>query len=188
MHTILRTEAKDDSWATFLRAEVKLDDGQVIWRQIEDHGRATVVLPYDPERRTALLVRLFRPAPLYAGATGVMVEPVAGIIDEGETAEQAARREAMEEAGVRLGALEQVGEVWSSPGISTERMTLFLAPYAAADRVAAGGGLAAEQENIEVLEVALADLDRDLQAGRIADMKLMGLVQALRLRRPELFG
>ncbi len=185
--TILRKDIKDDSWATFLRVEIELDDGQIIWRQVEDHGQAAVVLPYDPERRTALLVELLRPAPLYAGASGMMVEAVAGMIDEGETPEEAARREAMEEAGVRLDKLELVAKVWTTPGISTERMTLFLAPYTAADRIAAGGGLAGENENIKVLEPTLADLGRDLDAGRIDDMKLLALVQALKLRRPELF-
>ena len=184
---ILRTEVKDDSWATFLRAEVRLDDGQVVWRQIEHHGEAAVVLPYDPDRRTALLVRLFRPPPLYVGGSGMMVEAVAGMIDEGESAESAARREALEEAGVRLSTLERVAQVWTTPGISTERMTLFLAPYSAQDRITSGGGVAGEHENIEVLEPTLAELGRDLTEGRLADMKLLALVQALRLRRPDLF-
>jgi nudix-type nucleoside diphosphatase (YffH/AdpP family) len=188
MAEILKTEVKDDSWATFLRVEVRLDDGEVVWRQVEDHGAAAVVLPYDPERRTALLVRLFRAPPLYAGVDPMIVEPVAGLIDEGETAEEAARREAMEEAGVRLSELQFVGEVWSSPGISTEKMSLYLAAYRAADRVGAGGGLAEEHEGITVLEAPLAELGRELEAGRIADMKLLALVQALKLRRPELFS
>ncbi|WP_174301319.1 NUDIX hydrolase [Caulobacter sp. S45] len=188
MATILRTEVKDDSWATFLRAEVRLDDGTVVWRQIEDHGRAAVVLPYDPQRRTGLLVQLFRAPGLYAGGSGLMVEAIAGIIDEGETAKVAARREAMEEAGVRLDALEFVGEVWTTPGISTERMSLYLAPYAAADRVSAGGGAEGEHENITVLERPLAELGAELEAGRVGDMKLLVLIQALRLRRPELFA
>ena len=98
---------------------------------------------------------------------------MAGIIDEGETAETAARREAMEEAGVRLGALEPVGEVWTTPGISTERMSLYLAPYAAADRVGIGGGVQGEHENIKVLELPLAGLGAELAAGRIGDMKLL---------------
>ena len=188
MATILRTEVKDDSWATFLRVEVRLDDGQVVWRQVEDHGRATAVLPYDPQRRTALLVELFRAPGLYAGGSGTVVEAIAGIVDEGETAEAAARREAMEEAGVRLGQLEVVGEVWTSPGISTERMSLYLAAYSAADRVSAGGGAEGEHENITVLERPLAELGAELETARIGDMKLLALLQALRLRRPELFS
>ena len=188
MATILRTEVKDDSWATFLRVEVRLDDGQVVWRQVEDHGRATAVLPYDPERRTALLVRLFRAPGLYAGGSGTVVEAIAGIVDAGETAEVAARREAMEEAGVRLERLEAIGEVWTSPGISTERMSLYLARYSAADRVSAGGGAEGEHENITVLQRPLAELGAEVAAAQIADMKLLTLIQALKLRRPELFA
>ena len=188
MAAIVRTEVKDDSWATFLRAEVRLDDGATVWRQIEDHGAAAAVLPYDPDRRCALLVKLFRAPALYAGCTERLVEPIAGVLDNGETAEVCARREALEEAGVRLDALERVAEVWSSPGISTERITLFLAPYAAGDRVAPGGGLAAEHEDIEVLEISLADVVHGLADGSIDDMKLLGLVQALQLRRPDLFA
>jgi nudix-type nucleoside diphosphatase (YffH/AdpP family) len=188
MAEILKTEVKDDSWATFLCLQVRLDDGEVVWRQVEDHGAAAAVLPYDPERRTALLVKLFRAPPLYAGVDPVIVEPVAGLIDEGETAEEAARREAMEEAGVRLAALEQVGEVWTSPGISTEKMSLYLGAYRAADRVGAGGGLAEEHEGITVLDTPLAELGRALDEGRIGDMKLLVLVQALKLRRPDLFA
>ncbi len=188
MATILRTEVKDDSWATFLRVEVRLDDGEVVWRQVEDHGRATAVLPYDPQGRTALLVELFRAPGLYAGGSGVVVEAIAGIVDEGETAEVAARREAMEEAGVRLGELEFVGEVWTTPGISTERMSLYLAAYSAADRVSAGGGAEGEHENITVLERPLSQLGAELGTAQIGDMKLLALIQALRLRRPELFS
>ena len=139
-------------------------------------------------RRTALLVELFRAPGLYAGGSGLVVEAIAGIVDAGETPEAAARREAMEEAGVRLDTLEFVGEVWTTPGISTERMSLYLAAHAAGDRVAAGGGAAGEHENITVLERPLAELGAELEAGRIGDMKLLALVQALRLRRPELFG
>lgn len=188
MAKILRTEVKDDSWATFLRVEVRLDDGEVVWRQVEDHGRAAAVLPYDPERRTALLVELFRAPGLYAGGSGAVVEAIAGIIDDGETAEVAAAREAMEEAGVRLGELEFVGEVWTTPGISTERMSLYLAAYSAADQVSAGGGVEGEHENITVRERPLRELGAELEAARVGDMKLLALLQALKLRRPELFG
>ena len=188
MAAILRTEVRDDSWAIFLRAEVRLDDGTVVWRQIEHHGAAAAVLPYDPERRCTLTVRLFRAPVLYLGRSGEVEEAVAGMLDEGEDAQACARREAMEEAGVRLHALERVAEVWPSPGISTERITLFLAPYAASDRLGPGGGLAQEQENITVLETPLAELGHALAEGRIEDVKLLALVQALQLRRPDLFA
>jgi hypothetical protein len=67
-------------------------------------------------------------------------------------------------------------------------MDLFLGEYGAADRVTAGGGLAAEHEEIEVIELPLHDLVAMVDAGEEMDMKVLALVQTLRLRRPELFG
>jgi hypothetical protein len=66
-------------------------------------------------------------------------------------------------------------------------MDLFLAEYSAADRVTAGGGLADEHEEIEVIEMPLRDLAAMIDGGEGMDMKLMLLVQTLRLRRGELF-
>lgn len=187
MAEILKTTVLDDSWAIFLKADVRLDDDVVVSRQIELHGEVAVVLPYDPVRRKALLVRLLRVPPLYAQGLQAITEAPAGLLDPGETAEDAGRREAMEETGVRLGQLEPVGSYWSTPGISTERMWLFLAAYTEADRSGAGGGVAEEHEGIEVLEVGLDELGRRLDDGRIDDLKTLALVQALKLRRPDLF-
>jgi 8-oxo-dGTP pyrophosphatase MutT (NUDIX family) len=94
----------------------------------------------------------------------------------------------MEEAGLRLETLEPVASVWSIPGSSTEHIDMFLAPYGAADRVSAGGGLAHEHENIVVVELPLAELARMADAGGLADLKTLALTQTLRLRRPELFA
>ena len=107
-------------WNTFSLATIRLENGVRITRSVEDHGRAAAVLAYDPERRTALLVRQFR-APVYiAGNEPDLLEAIAGLIDDGD-ADDTARREAMEEAGLKLGALEPVGVTWSMPGSSTER-------------------------------------------------------------------
>ncbi len=73
------------------------------------------------------------------------------------------------------------------PGVSTERLHLFLAPYRAADRTGEGGGLAEEHENIVVVETALGDLAGMADRGEIEDLKTLALVQSLRLRHPALF-
>jgi hypothetical protein len=74
------------------------------------------------------------------------------------------------------------------PGISTEQMDLFLAPYTKADRVAQGGGLAHEQENITVVEMAIDVLWVMVEGGRVADMKTLTLALLLRSRHPALFA
>lgn len=183
---ILATETVHSGWADFSVATVRLESGEVVRREIEDHGAAVAVLPYDPDARVALLVRQLRVPPLHAGGPDHLVEVPAGLLDENDAAE-GARREAMEEVGVKLSSLEPVASLWSMPGISTERMHLFLAPFTRADRVADGGGLAHEHENITVLEVPLRDLPGWVADGRLADMKTVLLVQALRLAHPELF-
>ena len=179
-------ETAYDGYLTIYVATLAGDDGEVVHREIEDHGRAVAVLPYDPERRLAILVRLPRAPVIWAGGPSELLEALAGMLED-EPAADCARREAMEEAGLKLGELEPAGSAWSSPGVSSERIDLFLAPYRSADRVAAGGGVAGEQENITVVETPLADLWAQLEAGEIQDMKTLTLVYALRARRPELF-
>jgi hypothetical protein len=73
------------------------------------------------------------------------------------------------------------------PGISTERMHLFLAPYGPGDRTGAGGGAAGEHENVTVSEMTLAALAAMVDRGELTDLKTFALVQTLRLRRPDLF-
>jgi nudix-type nucleoside diphosphatase (YffH/AdpP family) len=183
----LRTvETLHKGYTTLMRATFAAPDGTTFWREIEHHGDACAVLPYDAARRCALLVRLPRAPVIWNGGPPELTEAIAGLLDS-QTPEACARREAMEEAGVRLGDLEPVGQVYASPGISTERLRLFLAPYEARDRIAAGGGLASENEHITVLEVPLAELWDLVESGRLADLKTLALILALKTRRPELF-
>jgi nudix-type nucleoside diphosphatase (YffH/AdpP family) len=175
-------------WGTFMVLSVRTASGEVVRRQLEDHGSAASVLPFDAARRVALLARLPRVGPAYHGLDPRVMEAAAGMIDDGEAADACARREAMEELGVRLDALDFVANCWPAAGHSGERVALYLAPYAAADRIAAGGGVEGENEEIEVLERPLADLARQADAGQIDDLKTLTLILALRLRRPELFA
>jgi nudix-type nucleoside diphosphatase (YffH/AdpP family) len=88
---------------------------------------AALVLPYDPERDLVLLIEQMRVGPLARGdATCWSFEPIAGLIDPGETPEQTARREAREEAGLDLGSLFQVAEAYPSPGNSSEFHYVFV--------------------------------------------------------------
>lgn len=186
-HAILSLDTRHAGWVSFHIATLRLPDGTQILREIEEHGPAVAILPYDPARRVALLVRQFRTPAFFAAGVETVLECPAGLLEEPD-AEAGARREAEEEVGVTLGTLERAGFAWAMPGVSTERMHLFLAAYAEADRRSAGGGLAAEHEHIEVAEMPLSRLAAMAEDGTLDDMKTLCLVQTLRLRRPDLFA
>jgi hypothetical protein len=169
-HRITTIETLHEGWGKLLKLTIRLPDGETIEREVEDHGAAVAVLPYDPERRVVILVRQFRPPAFHAAGVASLLEAPAGT---------------MEEVGLRLDELEPVGTVWSSPGVSTERLHLFLARYSKQDRVASGGGLGEEHEDIDVVEVPAAELWRMMEQGEIADLKTLTLVQMLRLRHPD---
>jgi nudix-type nucleoside diphosphatase (YffH/AdpP family) len=184
--TLRKVETLHQGYVTLMQATLATPDGATFTREIEDHGQAAAVLAYDPARRCALLVSLPRAPVIWAKGPAELVECVAGMLDE-DAPEACARREALEEAGVRLDALEPIGAAYPSPGVSTERLHLFLAAYAREDRVGEGGGLAHEHEHITVLELPLRELWARVEQGRIEDLKTLTLVFALRVRRPDLF-
>ncbi|WP_230529897.1 NUDIX domain-containing protein [Microvirga roseola] len=175
-----------EGWRKLLKFTVRMPDGRTMEREVLNSAPAAAVLPYDAERRRVILVRQLRVPVMHVEGHADMLEAVAGMLD-GNEPEECARREAMEEAGVRLATLEPVGTAWSAPGITTETVTMFLAPYGASDRVGEGGGLAEEHEDIEVVEMGIDDLSAMLQRQAITDMKTLILAQALQLRHPELF-
>ena len=185
-YRITRIETLHEGWRKLFNFTVRMPDGRTMVREVLNSQDAAAVLPYDPRRRKVILIRQFRAPVMHVEERPDIVETIAGMIDEGEP-EDTARREAMEEAGLRLGALEPVGRAWSAPGVTTERVALFLAPYTQEDRVGEGGGLADEHEEIEVLEVDIDELAGMMDRQAIDDMKTLILAQALRLRHPELF-
>lgn len=182
-----KVETVYQGYSTLMMATLTASDGTSFKREIEHHGHAAAVLAYDPARRTALMVSQPRAPVIWADGPPELLEAIAGMI-AGEDPQACVRREALEEAGVRLGEVEPLGAPYASPGVSSERMHLFLASYTLADRVSEGGGADGEDENITVMEVPLGQLWAWVEAQKIEDMKTLALTLALRLRRPELFG
>src|SRR5262245_35600186 len=126
---IADVDTRHDGWSKYRIVTVRLADGKTLRREVEDHGAAVAVLPYDAERRVAVLIRQFRvPVFLTTGEVDLF-EAVAGVVEPREDPADCARRETLEEAGLRIEALEYVTTAWTMPGISTERMALYLAPY-----------------------------------------------------------
>jgi nudix-type nucleoside diphosphatase (YffH/AdpP family) len=175
-----------DRWSIFSEVVVRLPNGAIEKRAVENHGNAAAVLLYDPDRRMALLVSQPR-APVMEEGAAPLLEVVAGRV-EGKSAEDTARAEAMEEAGVAIGELEKVATLWPMPAVSTERISLYLAAYSPGERIGPGGGAEDENECITMHEIPLAELWSLAEADALGDAKTYMLVQALKLRRPALFG
>lgn len=111
---------------------------------------AAIVLPYDPVRDVVLLVEQFRLGPYARGdAHPWSIEPVAGRMDAGETAEETARRETVEEASINLISLEKIASYYPTPGYSSEYFNCFLGLCDLPQEAAQIGGLASEDEDIK---------------------------------------
>lgn len=175
-----------DGWYRFWVLRLRMPDGAQVERHLLDNGQAVAVLPYDPVRRVVMLITQPRAAVLAAGVEEDLLEAIAGNLDAAAP-EARIMAEAMEEGGLRLGALEPVANIWPIPPVSTERVMLYLAPYGAADRVGPGGGHEDEHENIRVVEIGLDALYAMVMAGTLEDAKTLALAQALIIRHPELF-
>ena len=188
MPRIVKSRLAYDGYAKVTVLTLADDRGEEHSREVVAFGQSACVLPYDSIRKVALIVRLPRAPLILEGVEANLIEAPAGMIADGESAETAIRREAMEEAGLRLTTLEPIAVCWPSPGVLAERSHLFLAPYSASDRVAPGGGLAEEHEAIVPEEVSLSELWRAAESGRLQDLKTLCLVLALYARRPDLFA
>ena len=146
---------------------------------------AVVMLPYDPRRDELVMIEQFRVGALDTAHSPWLMEFVAGIIDTDESPEQVARREAMEEAGLAVGALEFIARYQVSPGGNTEEIILFCGEV---DASAAGGihGLDTESEDIRVHVLPVETAFEALDAGRVRNAAGIIALQWLRCRRDEL--
>ncbi|KIC11219.1 tellurium resistance protein [Leisingera sp. ANG-M1] len=136
-------------------------------------AHAAVVLPYDPVRDQVLLVEQFRAPVFMAGDTRPwMWEPVAGLVDPGETPEETAIREAEEEAGVSVLRLEPVAQVYPSSGSLTEFVHVFIGVSDLSD-INGGGGLAGEGEDIRSRILSYDELMKGVDAQIYQDMPLV---------------
>jgi nudix-type nucleoside diphosphatase (YffH/AdpP family) len=153
-----------------------------ITREVFVSGDAVTVLPYDPVRDRVLLIEQFRAGPLGRGdGQPWQLEAVAGRIDPGETPEAAARREAVEEAGLQLGRLEPVASYYPSPGAVTEYLYSYVGLCDLADGVAGVFGAEAEAEDIRGHLLSFDGFMALLAEGRVTNAPL--LLTALWLQR-----
>ncbi|WP_284165608.1 NUDIX domain-containing protein [Frigidibacter sp. SD6-1] len=161
--------------------------GPVLNRAVFISGDAAVVLPYDPVRDRVLLIEQFRAGPYARGdANPWLLEAIAGRIDGGETPEEAARREAEEEAGVTLGELIPGPRYYPSPAAKAEYLYSFIGLADLPDGAAGIGGLEAEAEDIRSHLVPFERLMALLSSGEIDNAPLALLALWLERERPRL--
>lgn len=183
---ILKTEILSDDWYVLKKVTYQYTkkDGtvQTQSREAYDRGNGATILLYNKEQRTVILTRQFRlPSYINGNETGMLIEACAGLLDK-DNPEDCIRRETEEETGYRLTDVEKVFEAYMSPGSVTEILYFFVAQYSKEMKVAEGGGVEHEEENIEVLEL---DIDRAMHmidTGEIKDAKTIMLLQYLKLK------
>lgn len=155
-----------------------------ITRELFIRGHAAAVLPYDPIRDEIILVEQFRVGAIYEEGSPWLLEVVAGIIEEGETAEDVVRREAEEEAGLVIKQLIPISSYYPSPGGCSERISLFLGEIDAS-LAPQHGGLSDESEDIRVHRVPRTQAMQWLMEGKLDNASTIIALQWLALRRHE---
>ena len=132
---------------------------------------------YNKQQKTVILTRQFRlPTYLNGNSTGMMLEVCAGLLDQ-DNPEQCIIRETEEETGYRITNVTKVMETYMSPGAVTEILYLFVGEYDESMRVSEGGGVAHEEENIEVIEMPFDEAYAMIESGQMQDAKTIILLQ-----------
>ena len=178
---IHNTEILSDNWYTLKKVtyDYQKEDGswELQQREAYDRGNGATILLYNRERGTVVLTRQFRlPTYINGNDTGMLIEACAGLLDD-HNPEDCIKKETEEETGYRIHKVEKVFESYMSPGSVTEVLYFFIAEYDSDMKVSEGGGLAEEQENIEVLELSFDKAYAMIATGEIKDSKTIMLLQ-----------
>ncbi|HCB3104425.1 TPA: ADP-ribose diphosphatase [Klebsiella aerogenes] len=151
-----------------------------VTREIFERGHAAVLLPFDPVRDEVVLVEQIRIAAYDTSESPWLLEMVAGMIEEGETVEDVARREALEEAGLEVGRTKPILSYLASPGGTSERLSILVGEV---DASTAKGihGLAEENEDIRVHVVSREQAYQWVEEGKIDNAASVIALQWLQL-------
>ena len=184
---ILTTEVLSDNWYTLRKITYNYLKKDGNWetqsREAYDRGNGATILLYNKITKNVILTKQFRmPTYLNGNETGMMIEACAGLLDK-DNAEECIRRETEEETGYKISSVQKIFEVYMSPGSVTEIVHFFAAEYTKDMKVNDGGGIAHEQENIEVLELNFDKAYTMIATGEIKDAKTIMLLQYANINR-----
>ena len=183
---IIKTDVLSKNWYTLKKItyEALQKDGtwQIQTREAYDRGNGATILLYNRRQRSVILTRQFRmPTYINGNNTGMLIEACAGLLDN-DKPEDAIKRETEEETGYKVSNPKKIFEAYMSPGSVTEILYFFIAEYSPGMKVTEGGGVAHEQESIEVLEINFNSALTMIETGEIKDAKTIMLLQYLRLK------
>jgi nudix-type nucleoside diphosphatase (YffH/AdpP family) len=178
---IKQTELLSDNWYILNKVTFDYQKNDNSWitqkREVYDRGNGSAILLYNSKQKTVILTRQFRlPTYLNENKSGMMIEVCAGLLDE-DNPEQCIIRETEEETGYRITKVEKVMETYMSPGAVTEILYLFTGEYDESMKVNEGGGVAHEEENIDVMEMSYDEAYAMIASGEIKDAKTIILLQ-----------
>jgi nudix-type nucleoside diphosphatase (YffH/AdpP family) len=182
----LEIEILSDNWYTLKKVNFDFRKNDGNWerqsREAYDRGNGAAILLYNLEKETVILTKQFRmPTFLNGNTSGMMIEVCAGLLEK-DNAEDCIRRETQEETGYEISNVEKVFEAYMSPGSVTEIVHFFIAEYHEDMKIGEGGGVAEEQEDIEVLELKFSEALIIMKDGKIKDGKTIMLLQHLQLK------
>ena len=183
---ILKTEILSKNWYTLKKITYEYLQSDGTWqtqqREAYDRGNGAAILLYNKETKNIILTRQFRmPTYINGNDTGMLIEACAGLLDN-DNPEDCIRRETEEETGYKISDVKKIFEAYMSPGSVTEILYFFVAEYSKAMKVTEGGGVAHEQENIEVLELNFEKAFNMIATGEIKDAKTILLLQYIKLQ------
>ncbi|MFC3157833.1 nudix-type nucleoside diphosphatase, YffH/AdpP family [Chryseobacterium arachidis] len=183
---IEKTEILSDNWYTLKKVtfNIQKEDGTIELqsREAYDRGNGAVILLYNKNTGTVILTRQFRlPTYINGNTSGMLIEACAGLLDN-DNPEDCIKRETEEETGYKISKVEKIFEAYMSPGSVTEILYFFIAEYSKEMKIADGGGLDEEGENIEVLELLFDKALEMIDSGEIKDAKTIMLLQHLRIK------
>ncbi|MCU6668747.1 GDP-mannose pyrophosphatase [Enterobacteriaceae bacterium H4N4] len=182
---IIDSEILSDNWFSLKKYTFDIQRRQGEWqrqsREVYDRGNGATILLYNRDRKTVILTRQFRFPVFMNGHDGYLIEAAAGLLDNMDP-ESRIKAEAEEETGFHVSHVEKVLEAYMSPGSVTEKLYFYIAEYAAGDKKSAGGGIEAEGEDIEVLEMPLDEALAAVESGLIVDGKTIMLLYHVALK------
>lgn len=146
------------------------EEHKAIVRQVVHPKKASAVLIHNTQSDSVIFSTQFRIAAMSENEGWIMEIP-AGVLDEDENPEDAARRECMEETGYEVKSLEPITHYLTSPGYTSERIMLYYAQVESGSKTGDGGGKIDENEEIVIAEIPFADCISMVQDGRITDGK-----------------